>query len=265
MDNLITAGELAKLASTTKRTILFYDEKGILKPVKVNSSKYRFYLERQILDYQMILLLSTLGVSLGKMKQYLKKKGNLVQLFNDKKALIGKQIKLLEFNLKNLNKFQNNLRANGTLINPEIKVLSPFDIYFIEKIGPYAKIGRYCEELSKMFAKKGKKFTTLAIFEDQGYRPKESRIKICALIQEGMRLKEEFKHIVKQKTFNPGKVITYTYRGPGEMLSLFWKELEKYCQLKGYKIRTDIPDYEIYWEVNSDPVKQRFEIFLPIK
>ena len=101
MDNLITAGELAKLASTTKRTILFYDEKGVLKPVKVNSSKYRFYLERQILDYQMILLLSTLGVSLGEMKQYLNKKGNLVQLFDDKKVLIRKQVKLLEFNLKN--------------------------------------------------------------------------------------------------------------------------------------------------------------------
>lgn len=80
-----------------------------------------------------------------------------------------------------------------------------------------------------------------------------------------MRLKEEFKHIIKHMTFNPEKVITYIYRGQGEMLSLFWKELEKYCQLKGYKIRADIPDYEIYWEVNSDPVKQRFEIFLLIK
>src|SRR3989338_10338527 len=125
MDNLITAGELAKLASTTKRTILFYDEKGVLKPVKVNSSKYRFYLERQILDYKMILLLSTLGVSLGEMKQYLNKKGNLVQLFDDKKVLIRKQVKLLEFNLKNLNKFQNNLRTNGTMVDPEIKIVSP--------------------------------------------------------------------------------------------------------------------------------------------
>lgn len=265
MDNLITAGELAKLASTTKRTILFYDEKGILKPIKVNNAKYRFYLERQILDYQMILLLSTLGVSLGEMKQYLKKKGNLAQLFNDKKVLIKKQIKLLEFNLKNLNKFQNNLKANGTMVDPEVKVLPPFSVYFIEKVGPYAKIGRYCEELSKMFVKKGKNFTTLAIFKDQGYRPKKSRIKICALVQEGMRLKEEFKHIVKRMTLNPGKVITYTYRGQGKMLSLFWKELEKYCQLKGHKIRTDIPDYEIYWEVSSNPIKQRFEIFLPIK
>ena len=116
-----------------------------------------------------------------------------------------------------------------------------------------------------MFVNKGKNFTTLVIFEDQGYRPKESHIKICALLQEGMRLNEKFKYVVKQMVFNPGKVMAYTYRGPGEMLSLFWKELEKYCQLKGYKIKTNIPDYEIYWKVSSNPVKQRFEIFLPIK
>ena len=58
MNILITAGEFAKLAGTTKRTIHFYDEKGVLKPIKINKSNYRLYDERQILDYQMILLLS---------------------------------------------------------------------------------------------------------------------------------------------------------------------------------------------------------------
>ena len=89
MDNLITAGELAKLASTTKRTILFYDEKDVLKPVKVNGANYRYYLESQILDFQRILLLSTLGVSLDEMKKYLKKNGDLAKLFDDKKYLLS--------------------------------------------------------------------------------------------------------------------------------------------------------------------------------
>lgn len=86
MSNLITAGELAKLATTTKRTILFYDEKGILKPKHINEKKYRFYEERQVLDYQMILLLSTLEVSLEQIKNYLKNRGRLAQLFSAKKT-----------------------------------------------------------------------------------------------------------------------------------------------------------------------------------
>lgn len=265
MDNLITAGELAKLASTTKRTILFYDEKDVLKPVKVNGANYRYYLESQILDYQRILLLSTLGVSLDEMKKYLRKNGDLAKLFDDKKDLIEKEIRLLEFNLQSLTRFQANLKVNGTMVNPEIKVVPPFGVYFIEKEGSYANIGQYCEELSLMFENKGKNFTTLAIFEEQGYRPQMSRIKIGALATKGMRVKEEHVDKVKYLEFDPGKVLAYTHTGSGSLLSLFWKELEKYCRIKGYKARTDIPDYEIYWEVNTDPTKQKFEIFLPIE
>lgn len=265
MDNLITAGELAKLASTTKRTILFYDEKGILKPAKVNGANYRYYHESQILDYQRILLLSTLGVSLDEMKEYLTKDGDLARLFDDKKELIEKEIRLLEFNLKNLTRFQFNLKANGTMVNPEIKVLPSFSVYFIEKEGSYAKIGQYCEELSKMFANKGNNFTTLAIFEEQGYRPKKSKIKIGVLATKGMKVKKEYENIVKSMDFDPGKVLTYTHNGSGSLLSLFWKELEKYASLNNLKVRTKVPDFEIYRKVNSDTTKQFFEIYLPIK
>ena len=265
MDKLLTAGEFAKLASTTKRTILFYDEKGVLKPAKINSAKYRYYLESQILDYQRILLLSTLGVSLEEIKIYLNNNGDLTKLFDDKKELIEQQIKLLEFNMQNLTKFQSNLKANGTMVKPEVKVITPFDIYYIEKEGSYSQIGQYCDELSTMFEHKGKNFTTLAIFEEQGYRPEKSKIKIGVLGIKRMKVRKEYKDIVKHMTFNPGKVLTYTHKGSGSLLSLFWKGLEKYAKLKHFEVRTNIPDYEIYWKVNNDVTKQRFEIFLPIK
>jgi len=265
MNNLITAGELARLASTTKRTIQFYDQKGVLKPTHVNESKYRLYQERQVLDYQMILLLSTLGVPLSEIKGYLNKKGGLSNLFNEKRQLIKNEIERLRFYLENIEQYQTNLKKNGTLVNPVIKMIKPFNVYYIEKVGSYAKIGKYCKELSEMFSDKGgKNFTTLVIFDDPGYRPKESHLKICTFVREKMKVKEKYKNIVRQTTFSPNKVISYVYRGGGDMLSLFWKELEKYCRLKGYKIKTDIPDYEVYWQVDANPVKQRFEIFLPI-
>lgn len=264
MSNYITAGELAKLASTTKRTIHFYDEKGVLRPRKINSKKYRFYEEQQVLDYQMILLLSTLGVPLDEIKRYLKRDGKLPELFNTKKLLIQKQINELQFNLNNLNKFLTNLKANGTMVNPQIKTLSPFSVYYIEKVGSYAKIGQFCQELAGMFEKKGNNFTTLAIFEDPTYQPKKSRIKIGVLAESGMEIKREYKDIVQFLEFNPGKVITYTHNGSGSLLSLFWKELEKYCRLKSIRVRKNVPDFEIYRTVNEDVTRQFFEIYLPI-
>jgi len=265
MNKYITPGELAKLASTTKRTIHFYDEKGVLRPVCVNGKGYRFYEEHQVLDYQIILLLCTMGVSLGEIKTYLRRKGKLTELFNDKKALIKKQIDELQFNLASLDKFLANLKSNGTMVNPKIVTLSSFGVYYIEKVGPYAKIGEYCQELTEMFENKGKNFTTLAIFEDPTYQPKWSRIKIGALANENMKIKDKHKDTVKYFEFDPGKVITYTHNGSGSLLSLFWKELEKYCQLNNIKVRKNIPDFEIYREVDEDITKQFFEIYLPIK
>lgn len=262
---LITAGELAKIASTTKRTIHFYGERGVLKPVRINSKKYRLYEERQVLDYQMILLLISFGVPLGEIKKYLKKKGNLSELFNDKKLSMQKQIDRLQFNLNNLNKFLVNLKENGTMVNPQVKTLSPFGVYFIEKVGPYAKIADFCLELLQMLNTKDEVPTTLAIFENPTYQPKKSKIKIGVLAENDINIKNQYKNVVQYTLFNPGKVITYTHNGAGELLSLFWKELEKYCKLKSIKVSKDVSDFEIYRVVNEDITKQFFEIYLPIE
>ncbi|MBI2465153.1 MerR family transcriptional regulator [Candidatus Shapirobacteria bacterium] len=261
MNNYITAGELAKLAGTTKRTILWYDQLGILMPVEVSTEGYRYYSEAQVLEYQMILLLTTLGVTLKEIKD----KNDLRSLFEEKKASIKSQIDNLQFGLKNLEKFMHNLDQNKTLIKPEIKVLKPFDVYYIEKIGSYVGIGKYCQELAGMFINKGKEFITLAIFENPTYQPKKSLIKISVMARSDMVIDPKFKDSIKKIEYNPGKVITYTHNGAGELLSLFWKELEKYCRLNKIEVRHELPDFEIYRKVNSDPRKQFFEIYLPIK
>ena len=80
MNNLITAGELAKLAGTTKRTVLWYDQKGVLTPKEVSTEGIRLYSENQVLDYQKVLLLTDLGVSLKEIKEYLD--NSLDKLFN---------------------------------------------------------------------------------------------------------------------------------------------------------------------------------------
>lgn len=265
LEKYITAGELARLASTTKRTILFYDEKGVLKPAKINSKKYRFYLEKQILEYQMILLLTTLDISLTEIKQNLKR-GNLAELFNRKKNFIEKEIKLLQFNLNNLKKYLTNMRHNGSMVNPQIETFKPFGVYYIEKTGPYSKISQYCQDLSNMFSNKTSLLTTLAIFENPTYQPKHSQIKIGVLADRKLKIKRPFGNLVKFMKFSPGKVISYTHQGSGSLLSLFWKELEKYCQLHSLKIRHGVPDFEIYRKVNeNDLTKQFFEIYLPIE
>jgi DNA-binding transcriptional MerR regulator len=262
----LTPGELAKLAGTTKRTVLFYDQKGILKPTNIASNGYRSYENKQILEYQMILLLTTLGVSLEEIQKYLSYNGSLDTLFEGKKESIKKQIRWLSFNLTNLETYLSNLKANGTMVNPKKITMKPFEYYFIEKIGSYAKIKEYCEELANMFSTKGKSFTTLTVFSGQNYEPRSSHMKIGALVTPGVKIKKEYEAKIKKETYYPGKVLTYTHRGSANLLSLFWKELEKYAKLHTLPIRSTGSDFEIYRKVNSHELtKQYFEIYLPIQ
>ncbi len=116
-----------------------------------------------------------------------------------------------------------------------------------------------------MFEKVGTNFTTLSIFAEHDYRPHKSHIKIGCLVNPDMKVKDQYQKIIKKMIFKPSKVLTYTHNGAGELLSFFWKQLEKYARLNNLIIRQDIPDFEIYRKVHSDIKKQYFEIYLPIE
>ena len=68
---LFTTGQFAKLCGTTKETLFYYDELGILKPVKVAENGYRYYSASQFFDLDLITVLQEAGSSLSKIKSYL--------------------------------------------------------------------------------------------------------------------------------------------------------------------------------------------------
>ncbi len=63
-EKFYTAGEFAKKAGVTIRTIRFYDNKGLLKPSKLTETGYRLYTDLDFAKLQKILTLKYLGFSL---------------------------------------------------------------------------------------------------------------------------------------------------------------------------------------------------------
>lgn len=63
-----TVQRLGKVAGVSTRTLRYYDEIGILKPARINSSGYRIYGEREVDRLQHILFYRELGVSLESIK-----------------------------------------------------------------------------------------------------------------------------------------------------------------------------------------------------
>ena len=64
-----TIGEFGRISGVSPKTIRFYDEKGLLKPVGYSEAGYRYYDESSFVTLQRILLLRYLGMSLYQIKE----------------------------------------------------------------------------------------------------------------------------------------------------------------------------------------------------
>ncbi|MGZ7441243.1 MerR family transcriptional regulator [Paenibacillus sp. TH7-28] len=63
-----TVQKLGRLAGISTRTLRYYDEIGILKPARINSSGYRIYGQKEVDRLQQILFYRELGLSLDHIK-----------------------------------------------------------------------------------------------------------------------------------------------------------------------------------------------------
>ncbi|WP_066070133.1 MerR family transcriptional regulator [Neobacillus soli] len=86
-----TVQKLGSLAGVSTRTLRYYDEIGILKPARINSSGYRIYGQAEVDRLQQILFYRELGVSLDRIKEIV-----TAPSFDGAAALIEHREKLLE-------------------------------------------------------------------------------------------------------------------------------------------------------------------------
>lgn len=94
---MYTAGELAKLAGVSLRTIRFYDVKGLLKPVKYSEAGYRYYNEESVSRLQRILMLKYLGFPLQKIEEMLRENADTADTqLTRQKVLLQQRKKQLE-------------------------------------------------------------------------------------------------------------------------------------------------------------------------
>lgn len=240
--NLLTIGDFAKLAETTKRTVLWYEEKDILKPKQTDPENgYRLYETGQIIDFKAILLLRKLNFSIKEIKNFLAKHNSPEALFNLKKKSLKEQITDLQVALTDTEKYYQNLQQTATLVDPNVKTFKPLPVYYLDKLGPYHEIGDYFDELRSYFDHIPSGTLGLAIYEDIGYQPKNAKTKICLTIKPGLKLKPAAKEIVKKMTVPGFKALSYTHKGSTKLLSMLWQELKKYRVKNGYKENKDLP------------------------
>ncbi|MCR8643239.1 MerR family transcriptional regulator [Paenibacillus sp. N1-5-1-14] len=99
MKNKFLIGEMSKLHNTPVKTLRYYDEIGLFKPIEIDESNgYRYYSTDQFEQLNTINYLKALGVSLKEIKEQLEKRDmdSFIQLLTKEREAADRHIKRLE-------------------------------------------------------------------------------------------------------------------------------------------------------------------------
>lgn len=99
MRDLFTVGEMSKLFNVNIKTLRYYDEINLFKPILVDrTNNYRYYSTAQFEQLNTIMYLKALGMPLSTIKFHLNKRSidNITKLFEKQKELTEEKIKELE-------------------------------------------------------------------------------------------------------------------------------------------------------------------------
>jgi DNA-binding transcriptional MerR regulator len=111
-DALLTTGEMARRSSNTLRTVRFYEEEGILRPVRRTEGGHRLFDARELERLMLVTDLRAAGLSLDEIKQILEVKRSAAcasEAAKQATAILAQRIDELRVKLRVLARLQDDL------------------------------------------------------------------------------------------------------------------------------------------------------------
>lgn len=124
-NTLFTIGQFAAIHEITKKTLMWYDEVGLLKPDVKGENGYRYYTYRQSPTLETILMLRELNISIDEIKKFMTDRSayNMKELLESKIDELEKNIKHLKNIKHNLVSHQKNMETLIDIDLSEIKII----------------------------------------------------------------------------------------------------------------------------------------------
>jgi DNA-binding transcriptional MerR regulator len=116
-NNYLTTKEFAELCKVEKRTLFYYDEIDLLKPIEISENGYRRYSKEQFDTLSMIKALQSIGMSLGEIKAFMNQQD--LSLCQD---VLNKQIQLLKEKQEELNSAEQILSHTMEQLNSYLEI-----------------------------------------------------------------------------------------------------------------------------------------------
>lgn len=231
--NYLKINQFAEICRTTPRTVRFYEQKGLIKPIYIDSfTKYRYYTEEQARQFLRLRLLHDFHIPLNKLQEIVKTnkvKEALEEELKHFKEQMLEQKREYEY-LTRMKDFLYDEDDIGKYLKEES--FGPY-VFFSQLIkkGAYDDTYDYWQDTKEAADKLGIKYEYeyFMLYANRHYNPKDTDIEIALICKnpeefEGVTLPES----ISLKKFPKTKVLSYEYKGPFGYFIILYQHLNEY-------------------------------------
>jgi DNA-binding transcriptional MerR regulator len=257
---MIKIGDFAKLSQVTVRTLRYYEEVGLLKPVQVDRyTGYRYYQIEQLPRLNRILALKDLGFALDQIAQLLTTDLPAAQLrgmLRLKQAELQQQVQEAQERLARIEARLNQIEQEDTIPDYDV-VLKRVDaqrVALVRDIIPTQEqinqtFNRLFDEVQTAIQRNQAGFTgpAIALWYDSGMQPHDMHV-AAAIGTSGTLAADDRVHIEELPAVE--HMASVVHHGPFATLSQAYGALFGWIEANGYQITG--PSREVYLQYERD-------------
>jgi effector-binding domain-containing protein len=256
---MIKIGDFSKLSMVSIKTLRYYDEMELLKPVHVDPfTGYRYYSASQLPRLNRILALKDLGFSLEQIAHVMNEgvsQEQLCGMLRLKQAELQQHISDVQERLARIEARLNDMKMEDTMPDYDvvIKQIEPQLVASVRDTLPnYPGVGRLFDEVYGYLARSGVNGSGeigVAIWHDEGYRTSDIDGEAAVSLKQPIPESER----VKVYELPAATMASVVHKGAYNRLSQAYEALARWIEANGYRITG--PNREVYLYC-TQPVRQ---------
>jgi effector-binding domain-containing protein len=271
---MLKIGDFSKFCRVSVKTLRYYDEIGLLKPVSIDESTgYRYYSADQITILNRIIALKELGLSLEEINWILA--GNLstdkvIELLRAKHKETLARLREEEARLNRVEAWLKKMEKEGTMPENEV-VLKNSEAQTVASvrgiIPTYGDISILFKDLYSYLGRKRIKISgpPMAVYHDAEYREKDPDVEVVQVVTGNGAGNDKIKVYQLPAVEQMACII---HKGPYENLGQTYQALMTWVEAHGYQ--TAGSNREVYIKgpgqiLKGNPANYITEVQLPVK
>jgi effector-binding domain-containing protein len=268
---MLKIGDFSRFARISVKALRYYDELGLLKPVKVDEfTGYRYYSTTQLTQLHRIIAMKDMGLSLEEISRLLKDDisiSYILDLLHIKQEEQKRKLEIEAERLKRVEEWLVDVEKEGKMPEFEIviKKITPQKVLSIREILPdYSHIGSIFQKMEAYLKKSGAQMIgpPLAIYYDEGFKDKDADVELLFPIAKAVASGSDIKY---KELPECERMASTIHKGRYDSVGEAYTALGKWIETNGYQ--TVGPCREIYFTDprSGTPVDQYVtEVQLPI-